>query len=151
MKRQQARVPVMLSVVLLLSACNGSGQGSDAPAVTARPDSAPVAAPAVIKPEAVVVNGPNSLQVAPGHVFACDGRDRTVSTITWSSTDPAVQGVTIKVQSQDDAEAKVFTQGGAKGSAETGDWVVAGVRIFMIDSDSGAELASTEISALPCK
>lgn len=150
MKISRSLLPV-IAILLSVSAC--SGPSSD-PAVTARPEGAAPGAPpvaaAAVKTEAEVSNGPNTLGMKPGHVFACDGRDRAVASITWRSTDPKVQKVAIKVQAPNDAEAKVFTVGGNEGVAETGNWVTAGVRIYMVDDATGAELASHTVTALPC-
>ena len=110
-----------------------------------------MAAAAAVKTEATVANGPNTLTLKPGHVFACGGRDRAISTITWASTDPAVKGVTIQVQGADQGERKVFTKGGSQGTAETGNWVTAGVKFFMVDSDSGKDLATHVVTAFPCQ
>jgi hypothetical protein len=117
--------------------------------VTARPDQPTAAAPP--STEAIVVNGSSTLTLKPGHVFACEGRDRAVSTVSWSSTDPTMKGVTIKVQAPEGGERKVFAEGGAKGSAETGDWVTAGVKFIMVASDSGKDLATHVVTAFPCQ
>ncbi len=146
------RFVLLLCATLGVVACSGQSDGG--PAVTARPEGAAPAAPApaavAIKTEAEVSNGPNTLVIKPGHVFACDGRDRAVSTITWSSTDPKVQKVAIKVQAADGTEAKLFTIGGNQGVAETGNWVTAGVRVLMVDHATGTELASHTVTSSPC-
>ncbi|HWS76834.1 MAG TPA: hypothetical protein VN205_00500 [Thermomonas sp.] len=145
------RKTLLVSLVLATSACSPQGDGSSsAPAVTARPEAAAVAA-APVDTAATVVNGPNTLTLKPGHVFACDGRDRAVSTVGWSSSDPAVQGVTILVQAAEGGERKVFAEGGASGTAETGNWVMAGGKFFMVDSGSGKELAKHVVTAYPCQ
>ena len=151
----QFRFAMASAAVLLaasaLAACGQQGSGSaSAPAVTARPDEAPAAA-AAVKTEAVVASGPNTLTLKPGHVFACDGRDRAIATLTWSSTDATVKGITIQVQAPEDAERKTFTQGGPEGTAETGNWVIAGAKFFMVDSDSGKDLATHVVTAFPCQ
>ena len=141
------------AIAVLLVACSQQPQDGSASgqAVADRSEGAPVAAAAAVKTEARVASGPNTLTLKPGHVFSCDGRDRAVSTITWSSTDPAVKGVTIQVQGAGDGERKIFTKGGAEGTAETGNWVTAGVRVFMVDSDSGKDLATHVVTAFPCQ
>lgn len=140
---------VLLCAALGVVACSGQSDGG--PAVTARPEgpsSQPAAAP--VKTEAEVSKGPNSMVIKPGHVFACDGRDRAVSTISWRSTDPAVSRVAIKVQAAEGGESKVFTIGGSEGSAETGNWMTPGVRVAMVDEPTGKELASHTVTAFPC-
>lgn len=145
---------LLLATTILLSISACSGQSGGDPAVTARPEGPapqpPAPAAVAVKTEAEVNNGPNTLMIKPGHVFACDGRDRAVSTITWSSTDPKVQKVAIKVQAADGKEAKLFTIGGNQGVAETGNWVTVGVRVFMVDDATGTELASHTITSSPC-
>lgn len=152
MKISRSLLPA-LAILLSLSACSGQTGGD--PAVTARPEgAAPAPAPppaaVAVKIEAEVIKGPNTLAMKPGHVFACDGRDRAVSTITWRSTDPKVQKVAIKVQAPDGTEAKLFTIGGNEGVAETGNWVTAGVRVLMVDHATGTELASHTVTSSPC-
>ena len=144
------RYVLLLSATLGVAACSGQSDGG--PAVTARPEGAnsQPAAAAPVKPEAEVINGPNTLVVKPGHVFACDGRDRAVSTVSWRSTDPAVSRVAIKVQAPEGGDSKVFTIGGSEGSAETGNWITPGVRVVMVDEPTGKELASHTITAFPC-
>lgn len=146
------RFVLLLCATLGVVACSGQSDGG--PAVTARPEGAAPAAPApaavAIKTEAEVSNGPNTLVIKPGHVFACDGRDRAVSTISWRSTDPAVSRVAIKVQAAEGGESKVFTIGGSEGSAETGNWMTPGVRVAMVDEPTGKELASHTVTAFPC-
>ena len=140
---------VLLCATLGLVACSGQTDGG--PAGTARPEGASSQqAPAPVKTEAEVSNGPNSMMIKPGYVFACDGRDRTVSTISWRSTDPAVSRVAIKVQAAEGGESKVFTIGGSEGSAETGNWMTPGVRVTMVDEPTGKELASYTVTAYPC-
>jgi hypothetical protein len=151
MKISRKAFPVV--VALLAAACSQAPQegAASAPAVTARPQGAPPVAAAAVKTEATVASGPNTLTLKPGHVFACDGRDRAISTVAWSSLDPAVKSVTIQVQGAGEGERKVFTKGGNEGTAETGNWVTAGVKFFMVDSDSGTDLATHVVTALPCQ
>ena len=145
--KRQAR---LLCAILGVAACSGQSDGG--PAVTARPEGANAqpAAAAPVNTEAEVSNGPNSMMIKPGHVFACDGRDRAVSTISWRSTDPAVSRIAIKVQAPEGGEGKVFTIGGSEGSAETGNWMTPGVRVAMVDDATGRELASHTVTAFPC-
>lgn len=144
----------MIRHVLLLGAAFGvaacSGQPEGGPAVTARPEAAPPSN-VPVSMEATIVNGANTLTVKPGYVFACDGRDRATSTVGWSSSDPAVKGVVIKVQAPDGGEQKVFAEGGSSGAAETGNWVTAGVKFFMVDLASGKELATHAVTAHSCQ
>ena len=145
------RLTLAAPLLIMLTACSGP---SGDPAVTARPEGAapgtPAAAPVPVKTEAEVSNGASTLGMKPGHVFACEGRDRAVSTIIWRTTDPTVTRIAIKVQAPGDAEAKVFTIGGAEGTSETGNWVTAGVRVSMVDDATSTELASHTVTALPC-
>lgn len=142
------RYVLLLGATLGVAACSGQSDGG--PAVTARPEGASSQPSAPVKTEAEVINGPNTLLVKPGYVFACDGRDRAVSTVSWRTTDPAVSRVAIKVQAPEGGESKVFTIGGSEGSAETGNWITPGVRVVMVDEPTGKELASHTITAFPC-
>ena len=89
--------------------------------------------------------------VEPADVHMCDGQDRIVSKVRWQVKDPGVTTVRIEVDGDANSERKVFAAGGAAGEAETGDWVVAGVRFHLVDAASGKELALHQVKGLPCK
>lgn len=143
------RLVLSCCCLLSLAACTPSG-GDGGPAVVARPQGEPEVAAAAVKTDVEVVNGPNMLKVVPGHVFACDGRDRAESRIAWKSTDPAVGKVAIRVQGPEDPQSKLFTIGGSEGEAVTGNWVVAGTAIIMLDEVSGRELARHTVTSSAC-
>lgn len=107
---------------------------------------AEVPAPVVEQPKPTA-----TLLVEPGEVFACDGRDRAISTITWEVTDPAVEKVQVAVASDEDPERKNFAVGGVTGEATTGNWVVAGVRFYLVDAVTGKELATHQVTSSPCR
>lgn len=87
--------------------------------------------------------------VDPGRVYACAGRDRVVSTVKWHVKDPAVTDVHVDVDTATQPRT-TFASGGGTGQDRTNDWVVAGVRFHLIDVKSGKELASYEVTSLPC-
>lgn len=89
--------------------------------------------------------------VEPGEVFACDGRDRVISTVKWQVKDPSVATVKVEVDSAQGSERQTFAAGGNVGEARTGEWVVAGVRFHLIDGATNKELASYEVTSLPCQ
>lgn len=89
--------------------------------------------------------------VTPGTVQMCDGRDRVVSTVTWRVKDPTVATVRIEVDSEEAPERKTFATGGNVGEAQTGEWVVAGVRFHLVDAATGKELASHVVAGEACQ
>jgi hypothetical protein len=88
--------------------------------------------------------------VEPGHVSACPGKDRTVSKVSWSVKDPNVVTVKVLLNSDEDKNFKLFTMGGATGSADTGEWVGSGVKFYLVDASTGKQLATHEVTMLPC-
>lgn len=88
--------------------------------------------------------------VEPGHVYSCEGRDRTTSTVKWHVTRPGVNSVKVLVSDASSPEKKTLAAMAPTGEAATGDWVTAGVVIDLVDGDTGAPLASYTVDALPC-
>lgn len=115
------------------------------------PATAETTAPAAAAGTTTAAPSPVDLLVEPGVVHMCDGQDRVVSTVKWRVDDAAVSTVRIEVDSTQDPERKTFAAGGATGEAKTGDWVVAGVRFHLVDATTGKELASHEVTGLPCQ
>jgi hypothetical protein len=138
------RLAALFSIALLgLAACAKSPPDDRRlrPAVTARP----------AEPKPVTVQkGPNRLSLDPGVVSACDG-GALVATVNWSSADPSVSGVDIRVGKGDLAETRVFTSGGSQGTAKTGPWVSLGSRFVMTDHASGRALLEYVVAEMPCE
>ncbi len=143
-----SRIAMATLACLMMSSC---GQGT-APANDSLPSPSTGVPLATQVPAQVGSEGSADVTfvVDPAVVHACDGKDRVVSNVTWRVDHPAVTTIRVEVDAGADSTRKVFTAGGATGAAETGDWVVAGVRFHLVDAASGNELAMREISSLPC-
>lgn len=138
-------VAVLASIVGLFG-CKQNNPPADALPMPAKP-AAVADVPAVVESKSGA-----TLSVEPGHVFACEGRDRTISTVKWEVTDPSVVGmVQVAVDSATDPERKSFAVGGATGEAVTGNWVGAGVRFHLVEMDTGRELATHVVTSSPCQ
>ena len=134
-----------------LTACSPSAPPSDGlPATQAPAGEAPAAATTAVAaaPAGTVAA---TLSVEPGVVHACEGRDRVAANVTWRVDDPSVTTVRVEVDSATDPKRNVFASGGATGEQKTDEWVVAGVRFHLIDIASNTELASYEVTSLPCE
>jgi hypothetical protein len=147
-----ARIVVLLAASALgVAACSKPSAPNDSlpQPVDAAESSAPSAA---AKPGVGV--GSTALAdftVEPGQVFACEGRDRTTSTVKWAVKDPAVATVKVLVGEQGGSERKTFAAGANVGEAVTGDWVVAGASFELVDGKDDRVLAQYEVPpALPC-
>lgn len=142
---------ILYAVVSLagLSACTQNAPPADSLPVPATvvADNTRAPVPAETAPE---VNPLADFTVEPGVVYACEGRDRVEATVKWQVKDPAVSTVKVDVDSINDPERKTFAAGGAIGEKRTDDWVVAGVRFHLLDGASGKELATHEVTSLPC-
>ena len=114
-------------------------------------DLLPLPAPATTTVADLPKNELADFTVEPGQVFACDGRDRVISTVKWQVKDPSVATVKVEVDSAQESKRQTFAAGGNAGEARTGDWVVAGVRFHLIDGATDKELASYEVTSLPCQ
>ena len=145
-----------VNALIVLMVGLSAGCSKNQPPADSLPNPAPPAAsaaPATGAPadQAPPANALADFSVEPGVVHACDGQDRVVSTVKWQVKDPSVATVRVEVDSTDDATRKTFTAGGATGEAQTGDWVGAGVRFHLVDAASGKELATHEVTSLPCE
>lgn len=130
-----------LTLVSTLAGCSKDSPPAELPSST------PAAVESPVAPAASLAD----FSVVPGEVYACEGRDRTVSTVKWRVKDASIATVRIEVDSAQDPTRKTFAAGGASGEAVTGEWVVAGVRFHLVDAASGKELANYEMKNLPCQ
>lgn len=142
-------LPLTLTItaVLGLAACQQKTPPADsvpAPASTEAESAAKATAASPVDTGATLI-------VEPGFVTTCKDGDRTTSSVRWQVTKPGVSTVRIEVNGPDDAARKTFAMGGATGEAQTGNWVGAGVRFHLVDTASGAELASYTVGLKPCE
>lgn len=153
MKFMQASSLLLLSAVVLAGCGKQPSDTPETPAEAA-PSSAPVdTAPAVaaIGKEGSAQEGPYGLTVAPGEVFQCAGRDKVASKVNWKIEDESVGSmVEVYVIGPGQTEGKLFTKGGLKGEAETGNWVYEGTR-FVVKDTAGKELVAYQVAGLPCQ
>ena len=91
-----------------------------------------------------------TFSVEPGNVYACEGRDRTVSKVTWDVQRPEVKSIKVLVSDAANPEPKTLAAMAPKGEAETGNWVVAGLKVELVDGETGKQLAMHMVNALPC-
>ncbi|MDE2407754.1 MAG: hypothetical protein KGL91_07820 [Xanthomonadaceae bacterium] len=92
-----------------------------------------------------------TFKVAPGQIFACDGRDRVVAKVSWSVKDPSVSTVKVLVSEKNGKKKNLFAAGGNVGEATTENWVVEGTTFFLVAGDDQHPLATYEVTSLPCK
>lgn len=145
---------ILLAVGLIagLAACSRNQPPADGLPISAQVATGTAAAPTATTTDvAPAVNSLVDFTVEPGVVYACDGRDRVVATVNWQVKDPAVTTVKVEVDTADDPMRKTFTAGGAVGEAVTEKWVGAGTRFYLVDAAGGKELASYEVTSLPCE
>jgi ABC-type Fe3+-hydroxamate transport system substrate-binding protein len=142
---------MLVAVVSLagLAACSRNQPPADNVAPASAPQTAvdaaaPAADAAATAPKDVVFT------VDPADVYACEGRDRTVSVVKWDVKRPGVNSVKVLVSDTTDPEKKTLAAMAPVGEATTGNWVTAGVTIELVDGETGAELASHTVTALPC-
>lgn len=143
-----------LVALAMMSGCAKTPPPADSLPVPATTTAAPGdhAGATATKPAVTATTNPLvQFSVDPGQVYACDGRDRTVSTVKWQVNDPAVATVRIEVDTAKEPARKTFTNGGNVGEARTGNWVGAGVRFHLVDAATGKELATHEVTSLPCQ
>ena len=91
-----------------------------------------------------------TFSVEPGHVSACAGKDRVISKVSWNVRAQDVVTVKVLLSSEEDKAFKLFTMGGATGAADTENWVGAGVKFHLVDAKTEKELATHEVTMLPC-
>lgn len=146
-----------VAAALLLAACSQPQAPSDGPTSAGAPAAQPAAQPAATPAPAPVSEvGDGSTEAAkftvePGHVYACDGRDRVTSVVRWTVNDPTVTTVKIQVGEKGKAETQVFAAGGNTGETKTDNWVVDGTHFHLTDGASGRELATYTVDSRPCK
>ncbi|MBK9669624.1 MAG: hypothetical protein IPO74_06700 [Thermomonas sp.] len=91
-----------------------------------------------------------TFSVEPANVYACEGRDRTTSVVKWDVQRPDVNSVKVLVSDSTNPEKKTLAVMSPKGEAKTGEWVIAGLLVELVDAESGKQLATHTVTALPC-
>jgi hypothetical protein len=107
-------------------------------------------------------HGAATLVLSPAAVSKCAGNTAPVAIdVHWDATKATKSGIKIWVDNQQkssdtgifssDNPGTLWLAGAASGKATTGQWIVAGTRIVLTDSDSGDVLAETKVAAAPCR
>ena len=88
-----------------------------------------------------------SLTAVPGQVGACPGRERIRSKIAWRSD---AKFVKVEVSDREGGRRQVFATGHGVGESETGDWVGGNTHFFLVDAETGDDIAMLRIPLVPC-
>lgn len=144
---------LLAAAIVALAACSQNPPPADSLPVpgAATPNAAAPAAATSVGTGTLLSETVEYFTVDPGQVFACDGRDRVTSTVKWKINDPSVTTVMLQVNTAAEPERKTFATEGGSGEAHTENWVVAGVRFYLVDAGSGKDLASYEVTSQPCQ
>lgn len=136
-----------------LAACSKNQPPADGLSVPAAPDAdAPATDASTTSTSAPpAVNPLADFTVDPGAVSVCEGRDRVVAKVKWLVKDPTVLSVKVEVNTAADPARNTFASGASIGEALTGEWVGAGARFHLSDLTTGKELATYEVTSLPCE
>lgn len=141
---------IAASLLGVIAACSQSS----APPSDPLPGEGSAPAPAFAEPaKQGIGSGTTDLAeftVDPGQVFNCEGRDRATSTVKWSVKDPSVATVKVLIGDGKSDDKQTFAAGANIGEAKTGDWVGASTHFFLVDGQTGRELASYQVAVLPC-
>lgn len=151
--KSKLTITLLAAAMLGLAACSQNPPPADSlpiPGPAASSAAAPAAATGV-GTGTLLSDTVEYFTVDPGQVFACDGRDRATSTVKWKINDPSVTTVKLQVNTAADPERKTFATEGGSGEAKTENWVVAGVRFYLVDAGTGKDLASYEVTSQPCQ
>ncbi len=146
MKSQNVRALVMLLSLAGLAACSQPAP----PADNVDKDQKPAAAAAAAPVNNTQVEQGVTFSVEPANVYACEGRDRTTSVVKWDVQRPDVNSVKVLVSDAKNPEKKTLAVMSPKGEAKTGEWVIDGLVVELVNGDSGAQLAKHTVAALPC-
>ncbi len=95
--------------------------------------------------------GRSGVWVEPAGIVDCGGAEATSGVVSWNFGKRAgIGAVRIDLRAPESAQATVFAQGQAKGSAQTGPWLRPGLRFLAVDMRTGRTLAGTEVSRYSC-
>ncbi|HPM56068.1 MAG TPA: hypothetical protein PK227_02860 [Thermomonas sp.] len=146
MKNQNVRAIAVLASLAGLVACSQPAPPTDN---VDKDQKAAIAAPAAPASNTQVEQGV-TFSVEPANVYACEGRDRTTSVVKWDVQRPDVNSVKVLVSDATNPEKKTLAVMSPKGEAKTGEWVIAGLVVELVNAESGAQLAKHTVAALPC-
>lgn len=92
----------------------------------------------------------DTFTVTPDTISGCPGASPMIAVVDWKARDLAIQAVRIEVASSSAAERKLVSEAGRQGSVSTEAWVTAGHAFFLVDAETGKDLASVVIGAKDC-
>lgn len=90
------------------------------------------------------------LVVDPGEVASCGDNAALVATVRWSVDKPATEGLRVEVSSVGGTARKLFSQGGNKGEAVTGQWVGEGTAFHLVDVATGEDIDTFVVGSKAC-
>ena len=105
---------------------------------------------AVAKPEPTKLEDGVTFSLDPANVYACKGRDRAETMVKWDVQRPEVKFVKVLVSDRTTTEKKTLAVMSPKGEAKTGPWAIDGLKVELVDGDTGKLLAEQTVTALPC-
>jgi len=146
MKSQNVRALSVLLSLAGLAACSQPAPPTD----NVAKDQQPAAAAAATPVNNTQVEQGVTFSVEPANVYACEGRDRTTSVVKWDVQRPDVNSVKVLVSDAKNPEKKTLAVMSPKGEAKTGEWVIDGLVVELVNGESGAPLAKHTVAALPC-
>ena len=120
------------------------------PADSVTPEAQKPAVEAAAKPETAKLEDGVSFSLDPANVYACKGRDRTETVVKWDVQRPEVKFVKVLVSDRTNTEKKTLAVMSPKGEAKTGPWAIDGLKVELVDGDTGKLLAEQTVTALPC-
>jgi hypothetical protein len=84
-------------------------------------------------------------------VSTCHPESRVTAHVTWKVVAPSVDKVRVMVSDPGSSDARLFSDGGDQGSADTGNWVAVGTRFDLLDAATGSRLGSYVVKSADCK
>lgn len=147
MKSRNARAMFVLLSLAGLAGCSQPAPPADN---VDKNQKAPVAAAVAAPASNTRVEQGVTFSVEPANVYACEGRDRTTSVVKWDVQRSDVNSVKVLVSDATNPEKKTLAVMSPKGEAKTGEWVIAGLLVELVDGESGKPLATHTVMALPC-
>jgi len=135
---QLNRIAMMAAAALALAAC----QQQSAPSAAAQPGSS------AATPQAITAKSSPAISVDPASMKNCDG---SVATVKWDASKAGVSTDGTEIWTgASDADAKLFSAGGATGQTQTGPWSRPGTRFVLKNKQDGKVLGDAVIGGPEC-
>ncbi|KFN41414.1 hypothetical protein [Arenimonas oryziterrae] len=138
----------VLSIVVLLAACQRETAPAAAPSLPAAVIPAPVPVATPLPPPKLVVDP--HFSVTPATFRRCDADKGAITAkVAWDFSGTKAREIGIFVETPG-SEAKLWMGGGPKGAAQTGPWVYDGTILSAIDMDLQEAVGQVQVKATPC-